>query len=344
MNIKDLDYEYPEHLTATEPVENSRVLLNENATNSEVSMEDLLSHFSQGDVLVLNDTKVVKKRIFAQIYPIKEDREPIEVLFLEKVGEKQWEVLFPSSRLKKSQSLLLPNQIKANLIQRGRPQRIELSEDIDFDYFANYGELPLPPYIQKARGDRHNVSNDDSWYQTAWAKNEGSAAAPTASLHFKDRHIAALKDRGVNVVYLTLHVGLGTFLPIQEEDITKHPIHSEYVEVLKSEWEKIQKAKNNGCKIWALGTTVTRSLESVAQNKLDENEKCYFGKTNLYIYPGYEFMIVDNLLTNFHQPRTSLLALVSAFSNLENVKSAYKYAVENSFRLFSYGDLSVWKK
>ncbi|MEE6251420.1 MAG: S-adenosylmethionine:tRNA ribosyltransferase-isomerase, partial [Bdellovibrionota bacterium] len=202
----------------------------------------------------------------------------------------------------------------------------------------------LPPYIQKARADRHEKKEDESWYQTAWAEKEGSAAAPTASLHFKDYHLKALRERGVEILKLTLHVGLGTFLPVSTENLEDHIMHKEWIEIPKLSLERIKLAKERGNKVWALGTTVTRSLESYANQLLEEQEDSYIGASDLFIYPPYTYKMVDVLLTNFHQPKTTLMALVAAFTDIDNLKKSYSWAIEKRFRLFSYGDLSVWMK
>ena len=227
-------------------------------------------------------------------------------------------------------------------MQKGRPQIVEASEALDEKYFDQVAELPLPPYIQKARGERHTVQADESWYQTHWAQKPGSFAAPTASLHFSIEDFAALRKRGVKILELTLHVGLGTFLPVTAEDLDQHDMHAEYVEIPKETWEQIQKAKTEGKKIWSLGTTATRALESAGAGLLNENANGLHGLTRILIQPGFQWKVVDRLLTNFHQPESTLLALVAGFSDLNTVKSVYQYAISKHFRLFSYGDLSVW--
>ncbi|MFK8139444.1 MAG: tRNA preQ1(34) S-adenosylmethionine ribosyltransferase-isomerase QueA [Bdellovibrionales bacterium] len=345
MLLSDLNYQYPESLIATEPVENSRVLVNEKTELYETDIYGLLDQFQAGDCLVLNNSKVVKKRVFCKIGPDRLHKE-LEVLFLNERESKpnQWEVLFPSSRLKKEEYLLLPNGLKAELIERGKPQTVLVDQKLDLDFFHAHGELPIPPYIQKSRDSRHQVAGDDEWYQTAWAEVYGSAASPTASLHFKAEHLDYLKAKGVKIEYITLHVGLGTFLPIQTDNLLEHVMHSEHVSIKKEVWARILATKEAGKKVWSLGTTVTRSLESQALNMFKEKEERYEGGTNLFITPGFDYKVIDVLLTNFHQPQTTLLSLVAAFTSLENLKNTYKYAVENKFRLFSYGDLSVWKK
>jgi S-adenosylmethionine:tRNA ribosyltransferase-isomerase len=337
MKLSDLQFEYPEELVATKPERPSRVLKIENGEFSEISLAQLISDIPAGDVLVVNNTKVLKRRVFAG---------DLEILFLGKLNRpgEFWEVLFPSRKTKLDQTLELPLGVKMTLRQKGRPQVVEIDQTLDESYFEQVAELPLPPYIQKARGARHTVDADESWYQTAWAKEPGSFAAPTASLHFSDSDIQALQTRGVHICELTLHVGLGTFLPVTAEDLNDHDMHSEWVEIPKQTWEAIQKAKAQGRKIWSLGTTATRSLESAGKGLLKESESGLQGFTKLLIQPGYQWTTVDRLLTNFHQPESTLLALVAGFSDLNTVKSAYEYAISKRFRLFSYGDLSVWIK
>lgn len=229
------------------------------------------------------------------------------------------------------------------LERKGRPQLVRLTAPIGEDYFASWGELPLPPYIQRAREQRHTVKEDEAWYQTAWATCPGSFAAPTASLHFREKDIVDLRSRGVKVLEITLHVGLGTFLPVTAEDLNQHDMHEEQVEISKDVWQLVQSTKASGGKVWALGTTATRALESAAQGVLAVDSCGHFkGFTKILIQPPYNWRVVDRLLTNFHQPQSTLLALVSAFAGPQQVKACYQWAVEREFRLFSYGDLSVW--
>lgn len=355
MKISDLDFEYPERLVGTKPQTPPRVMyvdLSPGHGPKEITLQQLLEQIPAGDVLVINNTKVLKRRIFAQ--PLSTQQETkvdgkksteIEILFLAQKSERTWEVLFPSKKTKVGETIPLPGGLTMTLQQKGRPQIVELSESVDEFYFQKHGELPLPPYIQKARDQRHTVSNDETWYQTAWAEKPGSFAAPTASLHFDEKAINTLKAKGVHVLELTLHVGLGTFLPVTAEDLDHHDMHEEYAEVPHKAWQEILKAKTEGRHVWALGTTATRALESAAQNILPpDHEGNLKGFTKILIQPPYQFKVVDRLLTNFHQPQSTLLALVSAFASLEKVKACYLWAIERDFRLFSYGDLSVWQK
>lgn len=332
MKLSDLQFDYPLELIATEPMRPTRVMWVQDAVPTEVSIADLLLRIPAGDVLVINNTQVLKRRVFSV--------DDVEILFLDELSKSEnsntWKVLFPSKKIKIGEVLSLPNSFEMKLLEKGRPQIVEVSPAILEKDFEKIAELPLPPYIQRARDARHNVAADASWYQTAWAEKPGSMAAPTASLHFTENDIIELKKRGVVVVELTLHVGLGTFLPVSVEDLDQHQMHSEKYEISNENWQKVLTAKRNHKKIWSLGTTSTRVLESIARTN------SLFGETDILLQVGSEFKIVDRLLTNFHQPESTLLALVAGFSDLKTVKECYQWAIENKFKLFSYGDLSVW--
>ncbi len=335
MKVQDLDFEYPEDLVATHPQRPSRVMwVGVDGSPEELTLSELVKRIQPGDVLVLNNTRVLKRRVFAG---------DLEILFLCQKATRRWEVLFPSRKFKINDTILLPEGVSMRLLEKGRPQIVEVDRDLAEDYFERIAELPLPPYIQKARDERHNIAGDQAWYQTAWAQKPGSFAAPTASLHFSTEDICQLKARGVEVVEVTLHVGLGTFLPVTADDLDQHDMHEEYVEIESLVWQRIQEKRSQGHVVWALGTTTTRSIESAALGLLGQDEQGNWrGFTKLLIQPGYKFQVVDNLLTNFHQPQSTLLALVSAFSSLKTVKACYQWAIERKFRLFSYGDLSCW--
>lgn len=334
MKLADLDFSFPEELIATSPQRPSRVMWVERGVPQEITLQELMSRIPAGDVLVVNNTRVLKRRVFAG---------DVEILFLKQTSSVGWEVLFPSKKYKVGSSLELPLGVTMTLVEKGRPQKVRLNQEVTEDYFQKVAELPLPPYIQKAREQRHTVEADESWYQTAWAKTPGSFAAPTASLHFSAQDMEALKAKGVVLCEVTLHVGLGTFLPVTAEDLNDHDMHEEYVEVSAATWAVVNNARKNGHKVWSLGTTTTRSLESVGNGLLQGNpEEGFRGFTKLLIQPGYKFKVVNRLLTNFHQPQSTLLALVAGFSSLETVKACYHWAIERKFRLFSYGDLSCW--
>lgn len=337
MKLADLDFSYPQDLVATRPERPSRVAcFSPTQPPAELSISQLLKRFQPGDILVVNDTRVTPSRVFTA--------DGLEILFLKEVSEGEWDVLFPARSLKVGAQIDLPDGLQAELMAKGLPQRLKLSQSITADYFDRHGELALPPYIQEARGVRHNYPEDRAWYQTAWAATSGSVAAPTASLHFQASDLDQLRESGVNVGQLTLHVGAGTFLPVKTENLNDHKMHSEQVVIPLQLKEQIDAVKASGGRVWALGTTVTRALESLALNRLDKTTQGYVGATDLFIKPPFDYQIVDVLMTNFHQPKSTLLALVAAFSSLDHVKQSYQWAIDQRFRLFSYGDLSVWTK
>lgn len=339
------DFTYPEHLVALQPQEPCRILDGNRCL--EIQRSELLEKFQPGDLLVINNSKVEKRRI------INEDN--LEILFLEPVvvGEdagattgELWQVLFPARGLKIGAKIPLPGGLWGELKEKGIPQFLQLSEKLTPSYFAKYGELALPPYIQAARGERHNRAEDEKWYQTAWAQKSGSVASPTASLHFSKADLAQLKNHGVEILEVTLHVGAGTFLPMRTDKFEEHIMHKEEAEISEVGAALLEKKKAERTRIWALGTTACRTVESFGSGLLkhDAKEKVFRAETDLFIYPGYEWKYVSGLLTNFHQPKTTLLALVESFAGRKKLEAAYAFAIENKFRLFSYGDLSVWTR
>ena len=348
-------FDFPEDLIALEPVRPSRIMgvaVASDPRPEELTWDGLIQTFQPGDVLVLNDTRVEQRRVFA----LTSKEAEFEILFVDQVGDSPsvtgagsaspgtlWQVLCPVSRLKPREVLRLPGGIEAQIVESGRVQKLRTSHPLDSVYFEKYGEVPLPPYIQKARAERHHRAMDSKWYQTDWARVNGSSAAPTASLHFSARILELLRARGVLVETVTLHVGLGTYLPVTTDNLEGHQIHREHTEVSAKAWQTVTDARARGAQVWALGTTVVRSLESVAHGRLQKMpDGSFVGETDLYILPGFEFKVVSNLLTNFHQPGSTLLGLVAAFATKECVLSSYRWAIERRFRLFSYGDLTVW--
>ena len=330
-----LDYKYPESLVALEPKEPCRVLCmdHQDKSSNEIELSNIGQIFSKGDVLVINTSGVKACRVFSQ-------DQKREVLFLEEVGENSWTVLFNSRDLKVGDSFDMPGGLRAELVQKGRPQIIKLNEEIGIEYFNEFGQMALPPYIQRARGVRSTVEDDFYWYQLDWKKNQNSLAAPTASLHFKKEDIEKLSlEYGVEVAEISLDVGLGTFLPLEQKNFDEGKLHKEFFTVPVETKKKIFKAKNEGRRVWALGTTALRAVESMSDALKDDASQ-----TELFIYPGYEFKYISGLLTNFHQPNSSLLLLVMALYGVDETLKAYEYAVNHEFRLFSYGDLSVWTK
>lgn len=331
----DLDFAYPDELVATSPRPKSRVMMVQNGEPEETTILQLLSRFQPEDVLVINTSKVIPARVTCA--------SGLEILFIREIEKNMWEVLCPARKWSK-QGEVLPCGTAISLEKTGLPQIVSVPKDLTLSYFETYGQLPLPPYIQDKRGERDMRDADKNDYQTVWAETYGSLAAPTASLHFKNEHIERLKGRGVTVAELCLHVGLGTFLPIHVDNLLEHKMHGEWVSIPHKTIAAINDAKECGGRVWALGTTVTRSLESWAHGRLSVGEKGFEGVTDLFITPGFEFRAVDVLMTNFHQPKSTLLALVAAFSDLETVKKNYSWAMERQFRLFSYGDLTVWQR
>ncbi len=337
MLVSELDYAYPESLIATAPEKQFRTLLSLAGQGpQEISKAQIFDLFQAGDVLVLNDTRVLKRRLFTG--------DGLEILFINSEDSLHWDVLFMARDLKVGDQIELPHGFKIELLAKGLPQKVRASSPLHESYFEELGEFALPPYIQKARGVRKTQKEDSDWYQTEWATHPGSCAAPTASLHFTKEDLTEFKKRGVDVRYVTLHVGIGTFLPVKTENLNDHIMHSETAIVSGATVEALRNARKNGRKIWALGTTVTRTLESL-DLKLSPNQNGdYAGGTDLFIRPGFEFKWVDGLLTNFHQPRSTLLSLVSAFAGIERTRRVYSFAVDTRFRLFSYGDLSIWTR
>lgn len=391
MKKHELQYKFAESLIATEPAAVSRIfsaLADKSIDNQiaqqaaqgkdhqviqpnqfdqfkEIAFAELLSKFSPGDILIINDTKVLPRRIFGQKNSLNSnendndkhndknsnhdkdhysDNESLEILFLASDDRIHWQGLFPAKKLKLGAKIALPGGIEMELIEKGLPQKVKCSQALTEDYFEQFGDVPIPPYIQKVRNERKSKLQDKNWYQTHWATHGGSFAAPTASLHFKPEHLETLKQKNVAIEKITLHVGMGTFLPVHAEDLKDHKMHKEEVFIPIEVWQKIEAVKKNGGKVWALGTTVTRALESVGQNKFAKTARGFEGATDLLILPGFKFQVVDYLLTNFHQPESTLLALVFAFAGQEKVKAGYAWAIEKNFRLFSYGDLSIWKR
>jgi len=336
MKTADLDYQFPEDLIATSPQKVSRVMwvdAGPEVAPQETTISQLVSRFRPEDILILNETRVVKARVFCQ--------SGLEILFIRPLEDGEWEVLCPARRWSKNGEVL-PCGTPISLTATGLPQKVFAETEIDADYFEKYGDIPLPPYIQQKRGERQSRSKDESDYQSAWAKISGSLAAPTASLHFKAHDIEKIKSRGIEVASLCLHVGLGTFLPIHAEDLSEHKMHEEWVSIPQETLDKIRRAQESGGRVWALGTTVLRALESWGHGKLKKTENGVEGFTDLFVKPGFEFSTVDVLMTNFHQPESTLLALVGGFAGLERVLACYRWAIEREFRLFSYGDLTVW--
>ena len=342
MNIEEYNYDLPEKFIAQTPLSNrsdSKLLLlnKDNGVIKEEVFKNIINYLNKGDVLVLNDTKVIPARLIGE----KEDTKAIiELLLLKDIEGDIWECLArPGKRLHVGTVIVFGNgSLKAEVIEKLDEGIVHVKliyEGILMEILEKLGTMPLPPYI-------HEKLNDQSRYQTVYAKNLGSAAAPTAGLHFTKELLEEIKNKGIEVLYVTLHVGLGTFRPVEVTDITKHNMHSEYYIMTKDVADALNKAKKEGRNIYAVGTTSTRVLETVA-SKYNEFRECS-GDTNIFIYPGYAFKAIDGLITNFHLPKSTLLMLVSALSKKEYILNAYEYAKENNFRFFSFGDAMFIKK
>ena len=292
---------------------------------------DIIDYLEAGDTLVLNDTKVMP----ARLYGVKEETNAvIEVLLLKDLGNNSWECLTkPAKRISVGTKVSFgEGMLIAECTRIGEEGIREFKliyDGILYEILDKLGEMPLPPYI-------HEKLEDKDRYQTVYAKNIGSAAAPTAGLHFTKELLNKIKDKGINIAYITLHVGLGTFRPVNVEDVTKHKMHSEYYMMSKETAELLKNTKKNNKRIISVGTTSTRTLETI-MNLYGEFKECS-GWTDIFIYPGYKFKAIDALITNFHLPKSTLVMLVSALAGKENIMKAYHSAIENEYRFFSFGD------
>ena len=340
MKTEDFDFYLPEDLIAQTPLkqrDSSKLLVLDKKTGEieHKHFTDIIDYLKKGDVLVLNDTKVIPARIIG----VKEETNAvIELLLLKDEGNNVWECLTkPAKRVKVGTIINFSDALKAECIEvKDEGIRIFklIYEGILYEILDKLGEMPLPPYI-------HEKLKDKDRYQTVYAKNIGSAAAPTAGLHFTKELMEKIKEKGVIITYVTLHVGLGTFRPVNVEDVTKHKMHSEYYVMNKITANILNNAKKNNNKIISVGTTSTRTLETI-MSLYGEFKECS-GNTDIFIYPGYKFKAVDNLITNFHLPKSTLIMLVSALAGKENIMNAYKIAVEKEYRFFSFGDAMLIK-
>lgn len=340
--LSDFDYDLPKELIAQQPLENrddARLLILYRSTGKieHRKFYEITEYLSAGDLLVLNNTKVIPARIRGN----KISGASIELLFVEELEENRWKVLIKSrARLKEKEEIHIDNNtISMNLLERSENGAwyVEFNKDNDIKRLLNQrGEMPLPPYIKRNNKDRDALCLlDQERYQTVFAQKEGAIAAPTAGLHFSQNTLTSIKTLGVEIGFITLHVGLGTFLPMKTEDVRNHQMHKEYYNCPEQIVQKIKKTKEKNNRVIATGSTSCRVLETVAMNGKSPQLS---GWTNLFIYPPYHFQYVDVLLTNFHLPKTSLLLLISAFAGRENVMNAYEIAKRNGYRFFSYGD------
>ncbi|NGT47530.1 tRNA preQ1(34) S-adenosylmethionine ribosyltransferase-isomerase QueA [Clostridium perfringens] len=336
MKVSDFYFELPEELIAQYPLEkrdSSRLMVLDKKTGEieHRKFYDILEYLNEGDTLVLNNTRVLPARLIGEK---EETGGKIEFLLLKRIEGDKWECLAKPGRKAKVGTVFTFGEGKLKAIVR------EIGEEgnriIEFKYdgifeqvLDDLGQMPLPPYI-------HEKLEDKERYQTVYSKEKGSAAAPTAGLHFTEELLKEIKDKGVNIAYLTLHVGLGTFRPVKVDDVNNHVMHSEYYHLDKENAELINKTKEAGKRVIAVGTTSSRTLETIG----DENGRVreQSGWTDIFIYPGYKFKIVDNLITNFHLPESTLIMLVSALAGQDNIMNAYNTAVKEKYRFFSFGD------
>lgn len=336
MKKSDFFYNLPEELIAQTPIEprNFSRLLKMNRETGEIEHRhfyNLCDYLKKGDLLVLNDSRVLPARLYGVK---KETGSNIEFLLLEQKGEKLWEIICrPGKKAKVGAEFIFGDgKLTATVTEVKDDGNRIVKFDCEGSFFAaldEIGQMPLPPYITHKLDDKER-------YQTVYSKELGSAAAPTAGLHFTNEMLEEIKAMGVDIAYVTLHVGLGTFRPVKEDDILDHKMHSEHYELCSETADKINRTKQNGGRVIAVGTTSCRTLESMTlQNGLVKPSEGY---TDIFIYPGYKFKLLDGLITNFHLPESTLIMLVSAFAGYSNTMNAYKIAVEEKYRFFSFGD------
>jgi len=336
MRTEDFNYNLPEELIAQVPIENreeSRLLVMDKHTGEieHRKFKDIIDYLDEGDCLILNDTRVLPARLFGN----RKDRdERIEILLLKRVKGNKWETLVrPGKKVKPGNTIYFGEGLLKGEVLSIEEEGTRI---IDFEYDGIFeevldrlGEMPLPPYIKARLEEKER-------YQTVYSKNNGSAAAPTAGLHFTKDLLNKIESKNVKIGFITLHVGLGTFRPVKVDNVEEHHMHSEYYEISKEVADMINETKARGGKVVSVGTTTTRTLETVANSRGELRESS--GWTDIFIYPGYEFKLVDRLITNFHLPESTLLMLVSALADKEKIMSAYEIAVNERYRFFSFGD------
>lgn len=335
LKTSDFSFDLPQELIAQVPSEKrgiDKLLVLEKDTGKffDKTIENFVDELDKDSILVVNNSKVRKARVFAT----SETGGRVEFLFLEEKEDYSWNCMVTKSKKQKvGKKYTFEGGVEATIVDslEDSTKIVKFNKEITEEWFHEFGHVPLPPYIK-----REDSFSDETRYQTVYAKNEGSVAAPTAGLHFTPEILQKIKDKGVKVVEITLHVGMGTFMPVRSENLDDHDMHYERYSITAEVAKIINDAKKNNQKIVATGTTSVRTLESA----VDENGllKSGLGRTNLFIKPGYKFKIVDQLLTNFHTPESTLLVLVSAFASKENIFKAYQHAIDLKYRFFSYGD------
>lgn len=339
--ISEYDYELPKELIAqlpSEKRENCRMMvLNKNAETIEHKhFYDITDYFDENDVLVLNNTKVIPARLFGR----KDSGANIEVFLLKQIGDKTWEVLIkPSKRVREESLIEISPDLYVKVLTRQNEGKwlVELHHDGDFyEILDKVGNIPLPPYIERTMTDEQIKSLDYERYQTVYAQREGSVAAPTAGLHFTNEILEKLKAKGVQICYVTLNVGIGTFRPVKVENILEHKMDSEEFEISKETAQIITEAKKQGKRITAVGTTTVRTLETCMKKYGELIE--VIDDSTLFIYPSFKFKAIDRLITNFHLPKSTLLMLVSALAGKDFIFKAYEEAMKEQYKFYSYGD------
>ena len=337
----DFDYDLPEELIAQTPVEprDSSRLMKIERSSGEITHDrfyNICSYLKKGDLLVMNDSKVFPARIYGTK---RATGVPIEFLLLKHIELDKWEVMVrPGRRLKIGTIVDFSDELSAKILDvvEGGNRIVRFDcKGVFFDVLDRIGQMPLPPYIKEKLKDRDR-------YNTVYCREEGSAAAPTAGLHFTDRVFEELKEKGVDTAFVTLHVGLGTFRPVKEDNILDHKMHVEHYSIPQETADKIKECKANGGRVIAVGTTSCRTLESAANLPEFNGEiKAGSADTGIFIYPGYEFKVIDGLITNFHLPESTLIMLVSAFLGRERTLAAYEEAIRERYRFFSFGDCMI---
>ncbi len=340
MKVTEFNYDLPEELIAQHPYDKRdearlMVLDRENKTIENKIFKDVIDYLNPGDCLVINNTKVIPARLYGK----KETGANVEFLLLNRIENDTWEAMVrPGRKLLPGTKVIFGDGLLKATVQEildGGNRKVEFEYDGIFNEILDeIGMMPLPPYI-------HESLEDKDKYQTVYAKYEGSAAAPTAGLHFTPELLDKIKEKGIEIANVTLHVGIGTFRPVKEENIEDHDMHSEHYYIKKEDAEKINKSKRNGNKVVAVGTTSCRVLESIANNEgyVEETE----GDTSIFIYPGYKFKCIDALITNFHLPESTLIMLVSALAGKDFILEAYNKAVSEKYKFFSFGDAMIIK-
>ena len=344
LTLSDFNYNLPKELIAQYPSEfrgKDRLLIVDREKKSfyEKNFEDIINYFKKSDLLILNNTKVIPARIFGK----RKTGGKVEIFIVDTTKVPQEALVRPSGRIKEGESVILGEGYEAKILGRTEIGRlVEFNKPLE-EVLEKFGHVPLPPYISRV-----DQESDKERYQTVFAKNDGATASPTAGLHFTDEMIEKLKEKGVDIAYITLHVSYGTFAPVKEENIKKHQMHSEFYHISKENVIIIHQARKRKARIFACGTTSLRALEASGEEFENFIPQAYSyggirfkgfeGFTSLFIYPGYKFKMVNKLLTNFHLPKSTLLLLVSAFADKDLIFKAYDYAVEKKFNFFSYGD------